>query len=111
VPRQPKALIRRGEVWEAAIPGVGHHPVVIITRDTAIPLLRSLVCVLVTSRFHGHVAEVQLGVDDGLEHESAANCDNIFTLPTAVMTRRLGRLGPARLAEVDTALLIALGLA
>lgn len=111
MPRQPRALKHRGEVWLADIPGVGPHPVVIITRDTAIPLLSTLVCVLVTSRFHGHVAEVELGADDGLDHDSAANCDNIFTLPITVMTRRLGRLGPARLAQLDTALLVALGLA
>jgi len=30
---------------------VGAHPVVVVTRDTAIPVLPSLVCVLITSSF------------------------------------------------------------
>jgi mRNA-degrading endonuclease toxin of MazEF toxin-antitoxin module len=82
--------------------------VVVATRETAIPVLSSVVCVLVTSTFHGHVAEVELGTDEGLAHESAGNCDNLFTLPKAVLTRRRGRLGPAKLIELDRALTIAL---
>ena len=86
------------------------HPVVIVTRDTAIPILSSLVCVLVTSTYHHHVAEVSLGPEHGLAHESAANCDNVFTLPIGVLSRRRGRLPPFKLAQLDAALTIALGL-
>ena len=84
---------------------------VIVTRDSALPLLSSVVCVLVTSSFHGHVAEVEVGAEDGLERTSAANCDNMFTLPKRVLTRRRGALGPGKLAELDRALMVALGLA
>lgn len=110
MPRQRRALIQRGDVWNADIPGVGVHPVVVVTRDTAIPVLTSLVCVLITSSFHGHVAEVSLGRPHGLDRDSAANCDNIFTLPRRVLTRRRGRLDSAKLTELDSALTIALGL-
>ncbi len=108
--REQRALISRGEVWEADIPGVGRHPVVIVTRDSAVPIVSSIVCVLVTSSFRGHVAEVEVGVAEGLDRSSAANCDNIFTLPKRVLTRRRGVLGPMKLAELDRALLVALGL-
>ena len=84
---------------------------VIVTRDTALPILSSVVCVLVTSSFHGHVAEVEIGTEDGLEKTSAANCDNIFTVPKRVLTKRRGALGPGKLAELDRALMVALGLA
>ncbi len=110
MPRRQKGLIRRGDIWDADIAGVGTHPVVVATRDTAIPVLSTLVCVLVTSTFHGHVAEVELGRDDGLDHDCAVNCDNIFTLPKGVLARRRGRLGPSNLAQLDRALVIALGL-
>lgn len=73
-------------------------------------MLSSVVCVLVTSSFHDHVAEVEIGTREGLDRSSAANCDNVFTLPKSVLTRRRGRLGPVRLAELDQALTIALGL-
>jgi mRNA interferase MazF len=110
VPRRRAALIQRGDVWDADIPGAGVHPVVVVSRDGAIPVLSSLVCVLVTSSFHGHVAEVAIGKQQGLDHDSAANCDNVFTLPLRVLTRRRGRLDTAKLAELDAALTIALGL-
>lgn len=110
MPRQRRALIQRGDIWDAEIPGVGAHPVVVATRDTAIPVLSSLVCVLVTSSFRGHVAEVPIGPPEGLDHDSAANCDNIFTLPKQVLTRRRGHLDVAKLAALDAALTIALGL-
>jgi mRNA interferase MazF len=110
MPGRARTLIARGEVWEADIPGVGRHPVVVATRDSALPLLGSVVCVLVTSRFRGHVAEIELGPDEGLDHRSAANCDNLFTLPRRVLVRRRGRLGSAKLQELDGALMVALGL-
>ena len=103
-------MISRGDVWDADIPGVGKHPVVVITRDTALPLVTSVVCVLVTSSVHEHVAEVEVGTEEGLERASSANCDNIFTLPKAVLTRRRGRLGPSKSVELDRALMMALGL-
>jgi mRNA-degrading endonuclease toxin of MazEF toxin-antitoxin module len=53
---------------------------------------------------------VELGRAEGLGRESAANCDNLFTLPKTLLTRRRGRLGPAKVAELDRALTIALGL-
>jgi mRNA interferase MazF len=110
VPRRKRTLIARGDIWDATIPGAGTHPVVVVTRDTALPLLTSAVCALVTSTFHGHVAEVQLGADEGLDHDSAVNCDNLFTLPKNVLTRHRGQLGPVKLTELDRALIIALGL-
>lgn len=103
-------MIARGDVVDAEIPGVGRHPVVVISRDTAIPILTSVACVLVTSTFHGHVAEVEVGRDEGLRHDCAANCDNIFTLSKTILTSPRGRLGPTKLKELDAALNIALGL-
>lgn len=103
-------MIVRGAVWDADIPGVGRHPVVVVTRDSAIPIVSSVVCVLVTSSFHGHVAEVEVGEDEGLDHTSAANCDNLFTLPKRILARHRGGLGPAKLRELDRALMVALGL-
>jgi mRNA interferase MazF len=102
--------MHRGDVWDADLPQIGPHPVVIISRETAIPVLRSLVCALVTSSVHGHLAEVELNADEGLDHASAVNCDNLLTVRKEYFGRRRGALGPARVAQLDTALGIALGL-
>ena len=111
MPRRQRGLIFRGAIWDARIPWVGTHPVVVVTRDSAIPVLSSVVCVLVTSTFHSHVAEVEVGDAEGLGHSCAINCDNLFTLPKHVLVRRRGQLGPAKLEQFDRALAIALGLA
>jgi mRNA interferase MazF len=111
MPRRQRGLIARGAIWDAQIPGVGTHPVVIVTRESAVPVLSSVVCALITSTFHGHVAEVEVGDDEGLSHSCAINCDNLFTLPKGVLVRQRGHLGPAKLAQLDRALTIALGLA
>lgn len=82
----------------------------VVTRDSAIPVLSALVCVLVTSTVHGHVAEVELGRDEGLDHPSAANADNLFTLPKSVLIRRRGRLPSMQVAALDVAIKIAVDL-
>jgi len=102
--------MHRGEVWDADLPQIGFHPVVIVSRETAIPVLRSLVCALVTSSVHGHVAEVQLNAEEGLDHDCAVNCDNLVTVRKEYFGRHRGALGPARIAQLDTALGVALGL-
>ena len=111
MPRRRERLIHRGDVWDAEILGAGRHPVVVVTRESAIEVVSSVVCILVTSSFHGHVAEIELGRAEGLAHDSAANCDNIFTLPKIVLTKQRGCLGPEKLHFLDSALGIALGLA
>jgi mRNA interferase MazF len=102
--------MHRGEVWDARLPRGGDHPVVIVSRDVAIPVLSSVVCVVVTSTIRGHRAEVQLNRDEGLAHSSAANCDNVVTISKEDLRSRRGALGPVRLAELDDALRLALDL-
>jgi len=88
----------------------GPHPVVVLTRDAAIPVLTSVVCVVVTSTIRGHPAETLLGRDEGLSHDCAANCDDIITVPRRSLTRRRGHLRAPKLFELDQALKVALDL-
>lgn len=102
--------MHRGDVWDADVPGTGPHPVVIVTRDTAIPVLRSVVCATVSSTIRGHRAELEVNSDEGLDHPSAVNCDNLVTVSKTRLTRRRGALGPTRLRMLDAALRLALDL-
>ena len=103
-------MIHRGDVWDADIPVAGVRPAVVITREMALPVLQSVTLVGVTSTFRGHAAEVPVGRAEGLDHESVANADHVFTLPKKRLLRYRGRLGPERLAELNRALSLALGL-
>ena len=101
--------MNRGDIYEVSIPG-GAHPAVVVTRDRAIPLLRNVCVVAVTSRVRGLPTEVPLGQAHGLARECVANCDNIFTLPKRALGDRRGRLGPEETSRLNAALRIALEL-
>jgi mRNA-degrading endonuclease toxin of MazEF toxin-antitoxin module len=83
---------------------------VIATRSRAIPLLRNVCVVAVTSTARDLPTEVPLGPNQGLARECVANCDNIFTIPKRVLARRRGALGPEEIRRLNDALRIALEL-
>jgi mRNA interferase MazF len=101
--------VNRGDVWDADVPG-GRRPVVVLTRDGAIPLLRRVTVAPITSTVRGLPSEVRVGAAEGLDHDSAVSCDNIVTLPKQRLGRRRGELAPAAIRELDTAILVALGI-
>jgi mRNA-degrading endonuclease toxin of MazEF toxin-antitoxin module len=102
-------VIARGEVWDVDL-GPVVRPAVVVTRETAIPVLGSLVCVAVTSTVRGHVAEVELSRAHGLREPSVANCDWLLTVPKDRFLRRRGELDALTRRRLDAALVVALGL-
>lgn len=103
-------LIDRGDVFDADLPDVGPHPVVIVSRQEAIPYRSTVAVVLITSTVRDHVAEVPLDDSHGLDHPSVANCDEIYTVPKDRLLRRRGRLKVEDEPALNRALRIALGL-
>ena len=104
------APVRRGGVYDAALPGAGRHPVVVLTRDVAVPVLTSVVVALVTSTVRGIPSEVPLGPECGLTRDSVVNCDNLFTVPKSTLVRHRGDLGPAHRLPLPPALTMPLAL-
>lgn len=102
-------MILRGEVWDADL-GPVVRPVVVVTREPAIPVLSRLVCVAITSKVHGHPAAVELSHAHGVQEPSFANCDWLMTLAKERLLRRRGTLDPITIRRLDAALVIALGL-
>jgi len=70
----------------------------------------TVVCCPVYSRHDGLSTQVAVGIHEGLKHESSLHCDELVSLPKVLLTRYVGCLGSAKLAELDTALAAALGL-
>jgi mRNA interferase MazF len=101
--------LNRGDVYDTTLPG-GRHPAVIVTRDRAIPHLRNVSVVAVTSKIRGLPTEVSLGTHQGLARDCVANCDNLFTIPKRALDRRRGTLGPEELHHLNAALRVALEL-
>jgi mRNA interferase MazF len=99
----------RGEVWWMEHPEAGRRPACVITRQAAIPVLRTLLVAPATSTVRGIPTEVRLGPEDGMPRDCALALDNVGLVDKALLTERITRLGPAKLAELCTALNIAAG--
>ena len=82
----------------------------IVTRETAIPVLSQVVVALVTSTIRDLPTEVRLGREHGLDRECVVNCDNFFTVPKQALGTRRSQLDPAALAALRDSLPIALEL-
>ncbi len=101
--------MNRGEVWWLEHPEAGRHPACIVTRQAAIPVLRSVLVAPATTQMRGIPTEVRLGPEDGMPRECALALENIAPVSKALLTERITRLGAAKLAELCRALNIAAG--
>lgn len=68
----------------------------------------TVICAPVYTTRHGLATEVNVGVDEGLKHDSAVHCDALVSLQKAMLTDFLGSLSPTQVARLDDALRIAL---
>ena len=101
-------LPARGEVWWCELPGAGRRPVVVLSRDAAIPRLRRALIAPCTTTIRGISSEVSLEPeDDPVPKPSAVNLDSVESVSIATLVERLGRLADARMQEVCLALAVA----
>jgi len=99
---------RRGEVWWCEPPTIGRRPVVVLTRDAAIPRLRRVLVAPCTTTIRGLPSEVVLEPgDDPIPLTSAVNLDSLESVPLAILTDRIGTLSVPRMQEVCAALAVA----
>lgn len=94
---------RQGEVWWAEAEGK-RRPVLVVTRDAAIPVLRRLVVAPVTRTVRGIPTEVTLDHGEGLPVACAASFDNLQPINRPLLTERIGALGADRRDEIGRAL-------
>jgi mRNA interferase MazF len=95
---------RRGEVWWGEAPDAKGRPYLVLTRDEAIPVLRTILVAPVTRTVRGIPTEVPLGPEEGLPAEGVASLDNVLTFPRSMLVRRLGALATARRGDPCEAL-------
>ena len=102
------ALPARGEIWWCELPDVGRRPVVVLSRDAAIPRLRRALVGPCTTRIRGIPTEVLLEPpDDPIPLVSAVNLDSVESVSVVTLVERLGRLAGERMREICEALEIA----
>lgn len=104
------ARVNRGEIWLFTFGSPDkRRPVLVLSRQKAISLLRTVLVAPITSTAHGAPSEVQVGIDEGLKHDSVVNLDQIQTVDQQQLRHFVGTVGPEKMASVCRALLIATG--
>jgi mRNA interferase MazF len=98
----------RGEVWWCELPEVGRRPVVVLSRDAAIPRLRRALIGPCTTTIRELPTEVLLEPrDDPIPRRSVVNLDSVESVSVARLVERLGRLSDERMRQICSALEVA----
>lgn len=71
----------------------------------------TVVCAPVYTRRDGLATQVEVGLEEGLKHESSIHCDALVSLPKSFLTDYVSSLAPGRVRALDQALRVALALA
>ena len=99
----------RGDVWWCELPEIGRRPVVVLSRDAAIPRLRRTIVAPCTTTIRGLASEVSLEPgEDPVPRACVANLDSIESVGVGVLVERLGRLADAKMRAVCDALSVAM---
>lgn len=94
---------RQGDVWWAEAEDK-RRPVLVVTRNEAIPVLHRLLVAPVTRTVRGIPTEVALGAGEGLPVECAASFDNLQPINRRLLTEQIGALHASRRHELCDAL-------
>ena len=86
-------MVAQGELWLMETPNRKRRPVLVVSRDAAIPVLNNVIVAPVTSTVRTIATCIAVGAENGIDRESVASFDNLAAVPKVVLTRRLGRLG------------------
>jgi mRNA interferase MazF len=101
-------LPERGEVWWCQLAEIGRRPVVVLSRDAAIPRLRRTLIGPCTTTIRGLPSEVLLEPgDDPVPRTSVVNLDSAESVSLGTLVERLGRLSDERMRQICEALEIA----
>jgi mRNA interferase MazF len=102
-------MVRRGDVYFYEHPEWGRRPVLVLTRDAAIPVLKRVTTASISRVIRGIPTEVVLDADDGMPTRCAISLDNLGHAWKALLTERVTSLGENQMARVCSALAIAVG--
>ena len=104
--------LRRGEIYRVRQPQYGDPKrsrcfAVVSRQDLLDSKANRVLCAPINTSGVGLSTEVQVGVDEGLKHDSVINCDQITRLEKSMLTDYIGALSSAKLRQLRTALVVA----
>ncbi len=106
-------MVRRGELYRVAKPTKldpkNFRVFVVIGRQEVIESSYStVICAPVYTNCLDIKTEVEIGVGEGLKHDSCVRCDELFSVHKSVLTNFVGTLSDEKMNELNEALKIAL---
>ena len=102
--------VNRGEIWLYTFGSPDkRRPVLVLSRQKAIDLLHTVLVAPITSSAHGAPSEIQVGIEEGLKHDSVINLDQIQTVNQKSLHHFIGTVRPEKMNVVCRALMIATG--
>jgi mRNA interferase MazF len=109
------AGLRRGEIYRVRQPQHGDPKksrcfAVVSRQDLLDSRANRVLCAPINTFAVGLSTEVQVGVNEGLKHDSVINCDQITRLEKNMLTDYIGVLSGTKIKQLHTALLVALDL-
>ena len=105
--------MKRGDLYRL-YRGLKYDPknyrvVLVVSRQEVIDnTFTTVICAPVYSRYTGLRTQVEVGVDEGLKHDSAVYCDELYSVDKTALTDFIGSLPNDKLEAVNAALRIAL---
>ncbi|MBK7916858.1 MAG: type II toxin-antitoxin system PemK/MazF family toxin [Chloroflexi bacterium] len=104
--------MNRGEIrWYTFRQPDKRRPVLILTRDSAIPVLTGITVAPLTTTIRDIPTEVVLTPEvDGVLESCVVNLDNLQTIPKANIGQLLTILSPEKIRAVEESLCFALGI-
>ncbi|MCD4691587.1 MAG: type II toxin-antitoxin system PemK/MazF family toxin [Calditrichales bacterium] len=105
--------MKRGDLYRVSHPSSRdpkkHRVFVIVSRRILIESkFSTVICAPVYTRFDGLSTQLEIGIEEGLKHESSIHCDELISLPKNRLTNFIGSLSEEKISELNEALKIAL---
>jgi mRNA interferase MazF len=107
--------LRRGDIYRVRHPQHGDLEksrcfAVVSRQDLLDSKANRVLCAPINTSGIGLSTEVQVGVDEGLKHDSVINCDQITRLEKSILTDYVGALSVEKLKQLRSALVVAFDL-
>lgn len=107
--------MRRGELYRVVHPSARDpkkfRVFVVVSRQVLLnSRFSTVICAPIYTAYDALAAQVPIGLDEGLKHESSIHCDELVSLPKSMLTNFIGTLSPQKINALNHALLIALDL-
>jgi len=82
---------------------------VVVSRQVLIDSrFSTVICAPVYTAYEGLTTQVLVGTDEGLKHDSGIHCEELVSLPKAMLTHFVSMLPPEKLRALGEALKAAL---